>query len=307
MLWSCLLQLGMKMWPTHKEDHLEFEWPMWYEFIDKLKECGCNCVIIDIGEGIRFDSHPELAVKDSWTKEEAAKEIARLKSLGFEVIPKLNFSCAHDMWLGKYAWMVGTPKYYEVVADVIAETCELFKPKYFHLGMDEENAGIQAKYDFIRIRQNDLWWNDLYFYIDCVEKGGARPMMWSDYARHHLEEFVEKCPKSMVQCVWYYFTVFDNMEEEKYRIRLLPFIECEKKGFDQLPTGTNTWDDRRENLRLLTDYVTDVISDEHLFGIMQTPWKATMAVNRDKLFESAETIKESIAAYEAKMAAKNNA
>jgi len=299
-LWACLLHLGMKMWPGHNEDKLEFDRSMWDDLTEKLAENGCNCIVLDIGEGMRFDCCPEIAVSDAWTKDEMRAELERLRGMGFEVIPKLNFSCAHDMWLGKYAWMMGTDEYYRVVRELIAETCELFKPRFFHIGMDEENASIQAKYDFIRIRQNDLWWNDLYFYIDCVEKGGARPMMWSDYARHKPDEYVEKCPMSVVQCNWYYYNIFDNMEEEKYRIRLTPFLLFEEKGYDQLPTGTNFWDSNRENIRLLTMYSAERIADERLFGVMQTPWVATMEKNREKLMTSAQTLKEAREAYEEK-------
>nr|MBQ4319413.1 family 20 glycosylhydrolase [Clostridia bacterium] len=298
-LWTCMLQLGMHMWNQHAcNDELECDKSMWNEITEKLAESGCNALLIDIGEGMIYDSHPELAIKGSWTKDEMRAEIERLRGMGFELIPKLNFSTAHDMWLGEYAKMLCTDTYYKVVADLIAEVCDLFKPKYFHIGMDEENFEIEKNYPLIRIRNSELWWHDLYFYVDCVEKGGARPMMWSDYARHHLDEFAEKCPKSMVQNVWYYYTVFDNMEEEKYRIRLLPYMKCEECGFDQIPTGTNVWDTTRENLRLLTEYCVERISDKHLFGIMQTPWVATQEKNRDKLYESAETLKEAREAWE---------
>ena len=298
MMWACMLQLGMRMWPGHKDSKMEFERPMWDELTEKLAQAGCNTILLDIGEGLRYDSFPELSAEDAWTKEEMKTEITRLSGMGIEVIPKLNFSTAHDMWLGDYGRMACTPQYYEVCAALIAEVCELFKPRFFHIGMDEENCSLQRNYEFIRVRQGDLWWHDLLFYVDCVEKAGVRPMMWSDYARERPDEFVEKCPKSVVQCNWYYYNVFDNMEEEKYRIRLTPFLKLEEKGFDQLPTGTCFWDSNYPNLRLLTEYCEGVISDEHLFGILQTPWVATMEKNRKKLMECPETIAQAIETWD---------
>ena len=37
--------------------------------------------------------------------------------------------------------MLPTSKYYEVFRDLINEVCELFKLKYFHLGMEKEKSG----------------------------------------------------------------------------------------------------------------------------------------------------------------------
>lgn len=33
-------------------------------------------------------------------------------------------------------------------------------------------------------------------------------MIWSDYARHKPQKFVERYHKNIVQCVWYYFNEF---------------------------------------------------------------------------------------------------
>lgn len=59
------------------------------------------------------------------------KEVERLRAMGFEVIPKLNFSTSHDVWLGDYSRMISTPTYYRVCRDLIEEVAEVFKPKYF--------------------------------------------------------------------------------------------------------------------------------------------------------------------------------
>ena len=45
------------------------------------------------------------------------------------------------------------------------------------------------------MRQFDLWWHDLYFYVDEVEKAGSRAWVWSDYVWHHPELFYERMPK----------------------------------------------------------------------------------------------------------------
>jgi hypothetical protein len=55
------------------------------------------------------------------------------------------------------------------------EVSDLFdKPRFFHLGMDEENAEDQKWLNHVVIRQHDLWWHDFYFFVDQVEKNGSR-------------------------------------------------------------------------------------------------------------------------------------
>ena len=106
---------------------------------------------------MKYESHPELAVNGSWSREALEKEIAYAKSLGIELIPKLNFSACHDIWLGEYSRMLSTRVYYQVCADLIAEVCDIFKPRFFHLGMDEETEEHQRNYDYCVIRNHDLW------------------------------------------------------------------------------------------------------------------------------------------------------
>ena len=254
---------------------MRFDYSVYREYLVNLRACGVNTLIIDLGDALKYKSHPEIAVEGAFTPEEMRRELDYMNDLGFEVIPKLNFSTAHDVWLKDYSRMVSTKIYYDVVRDLIDEVCELFAPRYFHLGLDEECYENQKYYDYVAVRQNDLWWRDLYYYVECVEKNGARAMMWSDYARHKPREFVEKCPKSVVQCVWYYFNKYGDGIEEKYRIRIMPIDILEGAGFDQLPTGSVEYD--TDSLARLAEYCADHVSKKHLLGFMQTTWTPCLA------------------------------
>ena len=91
-------------------------------------------------DGEVFDSVKEFHRWGLLKLMERAGKISDLKrQVSFELIPKLNFSACHDIWLKDYSRMLSTPIYYEVCRDVIQEVCEVFKPRYFHLGMDEED------------------------------------------------------------------------------------------------------------------------------------------------------------------------
>jgi hypothetical protein len=315
-IWSVLLHLGGNMWNEEgitrgrenspdavASPELRFSRAVWDRQLERLASYGVNMIVLDLGEGLRYESHPELAVRGSWTQEEMAKEIAHMQSMGFEVVPKLNFSACHDVWLGEYSRMLSTRVYYEVCADLIREVSALFKPRFFHLGMDEETAAHQRDYDYCVIRQHDLWWHDFYYLMDCVEREGARAWIWSDYMWHHRDVFLKKMPKSVMQSNWYYNREFGGPELSEGLANMLTcFDELDRAGYEQIPTGSN-WS-CRENMELLTMYCAEHIADERLAGFMQTPWMLTLESTEDHLNEAADALYESRQHYERDRAAR---
>ena len=281
--WANLLHLGCNLWTEpdnsrgmaersipHAFTELQFDRALWDKHILELKEAGCNMLVMDVCEALRYESHPELAVKGSWTHDEMRKEVEKLRQMGFEVVPKLNFSSCHDIWLKDYSRMLSTPIYYQVCRDVIDEVCQVFHPQYFHLGMDEEAYDLQRHYDYVVIRQHDLWWKDFYYLVECVERHNARPWVWSDFMWDHPAEFLEKMPKDVIQSNWYYSGAFENLDAW-HTTSLQSFDLLEKNGYDQIPAGS-LWEDFA-NLQGLTRYCAEHISGGHHLGMMQTTWE----------------------------------
>jgi len=290
--WTYLAHLGYNMWREPREDALgihnrskassEFSFgadklrfcdEYWHKLTQQLKEAGCNCILLDVGEGVKFESHPELAVEGSWSKEKLDSELSRLKGMGFEVIPKLNFSAGHDLWLGEYSRMLSTSIYYRVADDVIRETAELFgNPALFHLGMDEETYSHQDCHNYIVIRQGEQWWYDFNKLLDSTRKTGSRPWIWSDYGWRYEEEFFQNMPLDVLQSNWYY----DGFEPipDRDLIFYTFFDKLDRHGYDQIPTGS-IWG-RKGNFPMLVAYGDAHISREHLLGYMQTVWKPTL-------------------------------
>ena len=153
MIYSYLIHLSDNMWAQpklvlpgdeEKQLHLNCDDTVWRRVIDFLPGQGYNAVVIDVGDGVRYETHPEISVAGAWSKDKLKAELDYIRSKGMKVIPKLNFSAGHDGWLGKYAMMIATPEYYKVCKDLILEVAELFgTPELFHLGMDEETYGNQ--------------------------------------------------------------------------------------------------------------------------------------------------------------------
>ncbi len=260
---------------------------LWRKATDHAAARGLNMIVVDIGEGIVYPSHPELAIKGSWTPDEMRAEIARLNALGLEVVPKLNFSTTHNGWLKHYRRMLSTPTYYKVCEDLIADVDEIFgHPRLFHMGFDEETAIHQDNSKrclYITVRKGECWWYDFLHIVRTVERTGMRPWMWSDYGWDH-PDFYTRCPKSVLMSNWYYdeshggFDLATNKTADHKRLK--GFYDLEKAGFDQVPCGTNWtgWKRKREGVGAddvigkLVKLCRRDIPAGHLKGFMMAPW-----------------------------------
>lgn len=288
MMWAFMIYLGSNMWskkgekrPYRTEWEEEFHEEMvtskevWRKVTDFLPECGINTLLIDIGEGVQFDSHPELAIPGSWTKAELKAEIDRLRSIGVEPIPKLNFSCGHNGWLGDYAQMVGTDTYYQVCEDLIIEMIELFDtPEFFHLGLDEERIENQPYYPFAVVRAPYQQMEDaLKLFKICLDRG-VRPWMWID--AHAVEsfggeeEFCKKVPKEVLISNWYYDGIFQNAHKEKIQL----YNKLGEWGYEQAPTSS-TWGKKITNSRETMRYCKETVKEESIRGYMTAAWLYT--------------------------------
>lgn len=272
-----LKRLQKKMGGWH--DRLRFDESAWNKAVERMRGKGLNMLVIDLGEGLRYPSHPEIAAKDAWSPEKMRDEIKRLREMGIEAIPKLNFSTTHNAWMGEYRRLVSTPEYYRVCEDLIRDTCEIFgNPRFLHLGYDEEDfAHMQYGYDFVPIRQGELWWHDFLLTVKCVEKCGVRAWIWSDKIWHHREEFVKRMPKSVLQSNWYYCGNFNPDKKDGLYPMVHAYDWLEEAGFDQVPCVSNCgdWNMLKTNPDLTANYCKKIIAPERLKGMLIAPWCCT--------------------------------
>ena len=297
MIWGFMIQLGHNMWkeaplygkPTpetrdnYAQPYNRTDVKVWNEITEYIAKKGANLLLIDLGEGLIYPSHPELAVKGSWSPERMKEEIARLKCLGLEAIPKLNFSTCHDAWLKDYSHMVSTPEYYKVCADVIHDVCEIFgKPRLFHLGWDEERSRAQKSRRYLVERKGDLWWHDFLFTVREVEKHGVRPWIWSDKIWLAPEEFRKRMPKSVMQSPWHYdrFLHFVRNTEEMLKLDwpepwagALAFKEIDEAGYDTMPCGS-TWA-KQWNMEAVVRFSKKHLDNSRIKGFLMAPWTRT--------------------------------
>ena len=291
MIWSYFLQLSNHMWSpigitpaspyfpdgssTEKND-TDIE--TWDKLVDFIAERQYNMLVIDVGDAIKYESHPEISAPDAWDKDFLKKKLAECRAKGIEPIPKLNFSTGHCVWMKEYRLMISTPTYYKVCADLIAEVCEVFDyPRLFHIGMDEEDIGHQGKQPVAIVRQGEHWWHDAFFLFKECEKHGARPWVWSDYYWHHPELVTKNMPKSVLQSNWCYRSLV-NPPNEMQAVRAQAYLDLNEMGYDQVPTastwalpfGTNEYE--------TVGWCRDKLNPDLLQGFLTVPWIFTFPI-----------------------------
>lgn len=276
-------------WEPFFAPYLRFDDQLWTEVSEQMADAGFSFVLLDLGDGVVYESHPEIAVSGAWSLNRLREQLDRIRALGMEPLPKLNFSTAHDAWMGPYARRVSTPEYYDFCAEIIAEVAELFgTPRLFHIGMDEETLDVQRNYPHVVLRQHALWWHDLDFLVQRVENAGSRAWMWSDYAWAN-PEFLTKASPRIVQSNWHYTLNFDADESGRPHViklggpdptdTFLTYLDLDDAGFDQVPTASTWIDDR--SFASTVDFCQTRLNEEHTLGYLQSTWKRMQPEFRD--------------------------
>ena len=136
--WGFMIYLSEHMWgdedspargwyiPKDYSENNSTDVATWDATVQYLGTHGYNMLLVDVGDGMKFDSHPEISAPNAWDKDFLKKKLDEARALGLTPIPKLNFSTCHSTWMKEYRRMVSTPTYYRVCADLIKEVCEAF-------------------------------------------------------------------------------------------------------------------------------------------------------------------------------------
>lgn len=303
-IWGDLLHLGMNMWcdwenpvpMSYGMEETKIRWPsdkvradrsVWRDWTDAMAREKLNMAVIDLGEALVYPSHPELAAKGALTPEQMQRELDRLRGLGIEPIPKLNFSAGHNRWLNEYRRMMGTDEYRKVCAEIISDVCGIFgHPRLFHIGYDEETHWHQSRFQFLVVRQGEVWWRDFLSVVEAVERNGARAWCFSDMSWRHLDEFLKLMPKSVVQCPWAY-------RKDKEHPEFVQSVESMlEAGYDIIPdVGTFTAKSQdaistSEGEQLFERFTKGKYPEKQLLGFLLCSWARPVPYHRMKGLKS---------------------
>lgn len=289
---AALLHLGSNMWGKKgrvnksKKDVEDFIYRdkmfcqkhVWEKVTEILPKLQFNTLFIDIGEGVRLDSHPELAIEGSWTKDELRKDLERLRALGLNPVPKFNFSPGHSAWMGDWAYRIGTPEFDVFCKDIIEETIELFDtPEFFHIGLEEEDYNAQKNNYIAVVRTPYKKTEDTKYLLKIIIDKGVRPVIWMDEDTLEnfggVEDFEKNMPKEVLLATWNYSMVrdFDNIEDCcPYAKSLHKFASL---GYDIMPT-TSTWCWHLNSKEVMT-FCKKHVNLDNIAGFMTASWMLT--------------------------------
>lgn len=285
-------------WAGHFQPKLTCEKEAWDKILTRMADSGMNMAVIDLGDGVQYESHPEISVKNAWTPKQLKEVLKQARSIGIEPIPKLNFSAAHKAWLGPYQRQISSQAYYDVCKNLIEEVIDIFdKPRFFHLGMDEETCSHQSGFKYSVVRNNDLWWNDFYYLVDQVERNNVRSWIWSDKAWRDKDEFFRKMPKTVLQSNWNYEEQGPTFTEDGKPNDAIgqAFIDLEEHGFDQIPS-CSLWLNKKwvnyDNFDRIVKHTKRIIEPQRLKGFMQTTWIPTLDRCLETHYKAIDLVKE---------------
>jgi len=306
LMWAYLIHLSCHMWGDKLseprglfldpmwEDENKTDVEIWDKVIQSLAEYQVNTLLIDVGDAIQYESHPEISAPDAWSKDFLKKKLDEIRALGITPIPKLNFSTCHDVWMKEYSRMVSTPIYYRVCADLIREVCEVFDyPKYFHLGMDEELDRFQTYYDISVVRHEHMLFHDINFLCRECEKHGARPWLWACLATTYPDSFDKKLSRSVLLSNAFYRRIQpepwkDGKNPYTTYLSPLTYDMLDKMGFDQVLTGS-TWTYAKSIYQNVA-YGKYRLDPDRVLGYMSAPWYHTKPGNLHALIDGAEKL-----------------
>ncbi|MBR2406514.1 MAG: family 20 glycosylhydrolase [Clostridia bacterium] len=258
------------------------------QFFDAAASAGMNTVVLYLEDRIKTATYPYSPDEESYSEAQVRELVAYATALGLDLIPVVSPVGHTERFMrhpemkhiaelrGKIAgayneagverYLATCPKLPETLAffdAYIAEVAALFPSKFFHIGFDEIwDMGYceLCKHDKIE----DLYYNAIMHFHGLLKGLGKDMMIWDDM----LEQFpwvMEKLPKDIVLCAWFYqyteqYPVARFSTSRSYDV----FHYFEKLGFRYLGCP---W------MRGSIDTLTAYAAKRKPFGMLLTNWE----------------------------------
>lgn len=185
-------------------------------------------LVVEVGCGMEYARRPEVFVEGFATNAEddvrAAADLAI--SLGVELVPFLNASGAHDIWLAPYPYAVpDTDLYLEALFDTIDECLEVMRPATFHIGMDED---VATDFDGVPRRDAQTHREVMLACHEFLRRRGVATLVWND-GISILGPGADGIPRDIVVMPWLYggsdFTSAQSYVDLGFRILCSPWSQ----------------------------------------------------------------------------------
>lgn len=241
-------------------------------FFDVCADAGMNMVVMYLEDRIKTECYPYSHDKESYSKEEIKELVSYAEGLGLELVPVVS-PIGHTERFMRHSELKPLAELYKGLAGAfnkageevylatcpsrketleffdayITEVAELFPGRYFHIGFDEiwDMGFCDACKDK---KLEELYLNAVVHFHDLLKGLGKETMIWDDM----IEEFpwiIDKLPKDIVMCAWFYdyvgrypiarfstgrsFDIFKQFEEKGFRYLACPW---QRGSLDSLTT-----------------------------------------------------------------------
>jgi hypothetical protein len=261
-------------WYARKSREQPFDLHVALDIIDAMAEADMNMLVIDVDDGVKFRSHPELRRRYSVPMGTLKRLVERARKAGLEIVPKLNFAQStsqyHDEWLRPHNRRFDSDEYWRIAFELIDELVAECGPKrFFHIGMGEDMD-----------RSHRQFAAAVCTLAQGVEARGLRAVMWKDNpvtcpgiweAAGEKSRAAEKTmPRSVVQVPWGYG---DSKPDLVRRMR--------RQGFE-------VWGATGDKTELVRQW-RDALLRYGGTGILLTAWRPCRPGNRKSFLEQIRT------------------
>ncbi len=204
-----------------------FEPREFVEYLDRtLVRHKMNTLVLIVGQGVKLDSHPELAGPAAWSKEQLRQVLRFARERYLDVVP-LQTILGHANWFTlhyKDLWedgdyhiaCVSHPQTQQILTDVITEIADLFQPRRFHLGMDEAWWKTLDVPEEKRCKlcagkpKSEIFAAQAIRYHDLLKARGIESMAWGDMllpehnggTPYDTAKALERLPRDLILCNW---------------------------------------------------------------------------------------------------------
>lgn len=183
--------------------------------LKEVSALGYNAVLWELEDQVRWETCPECAQADSWSKEEFEELLAYSRGLGLEPIPLLQ-TVGHGEYVMKHpayrhfredaghsdCYCTSNPEVRAFLKRWLEEFVELFgSVKYFHMGGDEA-WWFGSCPECSRRKRGELYAEHIFDLAEVLLKHGIRPGVWGDMILK--ENMLDVVPKSFVLWDWQY-------------------------------------------------------------------------------------------------------
>jgi hypothetical protein len=202
--------------------------PEWLEdYLERvLVRHKINTLVLIVNQAIRLESHPELAAPQAWSKAQVRQVLEFARRHYLEVAPLVTILGHADWFTLNYQDLseegdhliacVSNPKTQQILTDVVSEVADLFRPRRFHLGMDEAwwrtlDLPVEKRCKLCAgIPKSEIFASHLIRYYNLLKARGIETLIWADMllpehnggAPYHTARALGKVPRDVILCNW---------------------------------------------------------------------------------------------------------